>query len=57
MPRLHSGVAIHRPEITHLTLPPISEVVWQQPQETHLSNIHNDLTDKTQTYPHAQTEK
>ena len=44
MPRRHSGVAIDRPEVTHLTLPPIPEVVWQQPQETHLPNIHNVLT-------------
>ena len=28
-PRFHSGVAIDRPEITHLTLPPIPEVFWQ----------------------------
>ena len=32
MPRLHSGAAIDRPETTKL--PPIPEVVWQQPQET-----------------------
>ena len=44
MPRLHSGAAIDRPEVTHLKLPPIPEVVWQQPQETHLTNIHNVLT-------------
>ena len=48
MPRLHSGVAIDRPEVTRLTLPPIPEVVWQQPQKTHLTNIHNFLTNKTQ---------
>ena len=47
MPRLHSGAATDRPEVTHLTLPLIPEVVWQQPQETQLKNIHNDLTDKT----------
>ena len=47
MPRLHSGAAIDRPEVTHLTLPQISEVAWQQPQETHLTNIQNDLTNKT----------
>ena len=40
MPRLHSGAAIDRPEVTPLTLPPILEVVWQQPQETHLTNVH-----------------
>ena len=47
MPRLHSGAAIDRPEVTHLTLPPIPEVVWQQPQETQLTTIHNDLTNET----------
>ena len=47
MQRLHSGAAIDRPEVTHLTLPPIPEVVWQQPQETHLTNIHNVLTNET----------
>ena len=44
MPRLHSGAAIDRPEVTHLTLPPIPEVVWQQPQETHIPNIYITLT-------------
>ena len=47
MPRLQFGAAIDRLEVTHLTLPPIPEVVWQQPQETHLTNIHNDLTTET----------
>ena len=28
MPRIHSGAATDRPEVTHLTLPPIPEVVW-----------------------------
>ena len=42
MPRLHSGAAIDRPETTKL--PPIPEVVWQQPQETHLIDIHNKST-------------
>ena len=46
MPRLHAGAVIDRPEVTQLTLPPIPEVVWQQPQETHLTKIHNDLTNK-----------
>ena len=49
MPRLHSGAATDRPEITHLTLPPIPEVVWQQPKETHVTNIHKTLTTETQT--------
>ena len=49
MPRLHSGAATDRPEITHLTLPPIPEVVWQQPKETHVTNIDETLTNETQT--------
>ena len=49
MPRLHSGAAIDRPEVTHLTLPPIPEVVWQQPQETHVPNIYQTLSNQTQT--------
>ena len=48
MPRLHSGVATDRPEITHLTLPPIPEVVWQQPQETHVINFQKTLSNETQ---------
>ena len=47
MPRLHSGAAIDRPEVPHITLPPIPEIVWQQPQETHLTNIHNVFTNET----------
>ena len=42
MPRLHSGAAIDRPETTKP--PPIPEVVWQQPQETHLIDINNNST-------------
>ena len=42
MPRLHSGAAIDIPDTTKL--PPIPEVVWQQPQETHLIDIHNKST-------------
>ena len=57
MPSLHSGAAIDRPEVTHLTLPPIPEVVWQQPQETHLTNIHNDLTNKTHKHTHTPKQK
>ena len=44
MPRVHSGAVTDRPEITHLTLTPIPEVVWQQPQETHLRTIYQTLT-------------
>ena len=52
MPRLHSGAAIDRPEVTHLTLPPIPEVVWQQPKETYSTNNHNVLTNETHKNPH-----
>ena len=41
-PHLHSGVTIDRPETTEL--PPIPEVVWQQPQETLLIDIHSKST-------------
>ena len=47
MLRLHPGAAIDRPEVIHLTLPPIPEVVWQQPEETYLTNIHNVGTNET----------
>ena len=43
MPRLHSGAAIDRPETTHVKLPPIPGAVWQQPQETHVSNIYQTV--------------
>ena len=46
MTRLHSGAATDRPEITLVTLPPIPEVVLQQPQETHVTNIHKTLTNE-----------
>ena len=48
MPRLHSAAAIDRPEISNVTLPPILEVVWQQPQETYITNVHKTLTTETQ---------
>ena len=57
MPRLHSGAATDRPEVTYLTLPPIPEVVWQQPQENQLTNIHNDLTNEIQNDTHTPTQK
>ena len=47
MPRLHSVAAIDSPEVTHLALPPIQEVVWQQPEETHITKIHKVLTNGT----------
>ena len=57
MPCLHSGVATDRPEVTHLTLPPIPEVVWQQPQETHLTAIDNDFTNETHKDTHMPKQK
>ena len=57
MPLLHSGAAIDRPEVTHLPLPPIPEVVWQQPQENHVTNSHNDLTNETQKDIHTPKQK
>ena len=53
MPSLHSGAATERPETTHLKLPPIPEFVWQQPQETHVPNIHQNL--KNETYKNTHT--
>ena len=47
MARLHSGAPTDRPEVTQLTLPPIPEVVWQQPQETHVTTINIFLTNET----------
>ena len=53
MPRLHSGTARDRPETNEIAkLPPIPEVVWQQPMEIitkqdELNNITNDSTLKT----------
>ena len=52
MPRLHSGVSIDRPEITHLPLQRIPEVVWQQPQETHFTNNQSVLTKETHRNTH-----
>ena len=51
MPRLHSAAATDRQETTHLKLPPIPEVVWQQPKETHVFNIHKTLTNETYKIP------
>ena len=55
VPRLHSGAAIDRPETTKL--PPIPEVVWQQPQETHWNNMHKNKTtnDKRRNDVESQT--
>ena len=53
MPRFHSGAACDRPETIEISkLPPIPEVVWQQPTEivtdqNNLKITHNDSTLKT----------
>ena len=47
MPRLNSGAATDRPETTNLILPPITQVVRQQPQETYLTDIHKNSTTET----------
>ena len=52
MTRLHSGAENDRPETTHITLPPIPEVIWQQPQETHVPNIFQKLTNETHKNTH-----
>ena len=57
MPHLHSGAALDRPEVIYLTLPPIPEVVWQQPQGTHLTTIHNDFTNETHKDTHLPKQK
>ena len=57
MPRLHSGAAIDRPETTQLKLPPIPEVVWQQPQETPVSNIYQTVTNETHQNTHMPKSK
>ena len=57
MPRLHSGAAIDRPETTHVKLPPIPEVVWQQPQETRVSNIYQTVTDDIHKNTHKPESK
>ena len=66
MPRLRSGPACDRPETNKKSkLPPIPEVVWQQPTENdanqdNLNNITNDSTLKTivasQTSPRKGTQ-
>ena len=57
MPRLHSGAAIDRPETAHSKLPPIPEDVWQQPQETHVSNIYQTVTNETHKNSHMPESK
>ena len=57
MPLLHSTAAIDRPETTHLTLPPIPGFVWQQPQELHVHNIYENLTNETHKNTHMPESK
>ena len=58
-PNFNDEASIDRLETSNLILPPIPEVVWQQPRESPLSNIHKLLTTDTQKNAHAriQTEK
>ena len=51
MIRLDSGATINGLEITKL--PPIPEVVWQQPLETHLIDIHEKLITETNNSTHT----
>ena len=53
MQRLLSGAAIDKPEITNTTLPPIPEIVRQQPQQTHLLIIHENSTPETHKNSHT----
>ena len=57
MPLLHSGAAIDRPETTQLKFPPIPEVVWQQPQETHVHNIYQTFNNETHKNTHMPESK
>ena len=52
MPCLHSGAAIGRPETTQSKLPPIPEVVWQQPQEIHVPNIYQTFNNEIHKSTH-----
>ena len=57
MPRLHSGAANDRPKTTQSKLPPIPEVVWQQPQEIHVPNIYQTVTNETHKNTHKPESK
>ena len=57
MPRLHSGAAIDRPETTQLKFPRIPEVVWQQPQETHVPKIYHTFNNETHKNTHMPESK
>ena len=57
MPRLHSGAVTDRPETTLLILPPIPEVVWQQPQETDVPNVYQTFNNETDKNTHMPESK
>ena len=57
MSRLHSGAAIDRPETTQLKVPPIPEVVWKQPQETHVPTIYQTCNNETHKNTHMPESK
>ena len=54
MPRVHSGASTDRPETTKL--PPIPEVVWQQPQETHLIDMYKNSTNNIKRKHDVETQ-
>ena len=50
MPRLHSGAACDRPETKEISkLPPIPEVVWQQPTEIITNQDNSNITNNDST--------
>ena len=54
-PRLHSRAACDRPEIIELPkLPPIPEVVWQQPLETSTNQCNSNITNNESTIYNTQ---
>ena len=55
MPRLHSGAVNDRQKTTEL--PTIQEVVWQQPQETYLTNIYESSLTETHKDTHMPESK
>ena len=55
MPRLHSETANDRPEPTKLQ--PVPEVVEQQPQEIHSTNIHKTSTTEVNKNTHMPESK
>ena len=55
MPRLHSGAANDRQEITNFLR--IPKIVGQQPQESHLTNIHKTSTTEINENTHMPESK